>query len=144
MVKKIILLCVTICFFSCSDDNGNNDVLPSVNINETINLDLPQYIELQVPGSWAYAPGGIKGIKGLIIYNINGTQYKAYERSCPHLSPSSCSQMVIENSIKMVCPCDNSKFNILNGSPLTDRINNAAREYLVTPINGNTLRITNF
>lgn len=141
MIKKVFLLCVTTCFFNCFDDTGNNDVLPFIAVNETINLNLPQYIDLQVPGAWAYSTGGINGI---IVYNINGTKYKAYERSCPHIAPSTCSQMVIENNIKMICPCDDSEFNILNGSPLTSGVSNAAREYLVTNVSGTVLRITNF
>ncbi len=141
MIKKLALLCITICFFSCFEDTGNNDVLPFVSVNESINLNLPQYIDLQVPGAWVYTAGGINGI---IVYNINNTQYKAYERSCPHLAPSSCSQMVVQDNIKMVCTCDDSEFNILNGAPLTEGITNFAREYLVTNVDGAVLRITNF
>ncbi len=127
---------------NCVDNKQNNDVLPYVSVNETIDLNLPAYINLNIPGGTAYASGGLKG---LIIYNINGTQFKAFERAAPHLPiSSSCSQMVVQNSIKMVCPCDDSEFNILNGQPLTDGIDEFAREYLVTNLNGTILRITNF
>ena len=102
---------------------------------------MPQYLNLQVPGGWAYTTGGIKGI---IIYNVNGTTFKAFERSCPHLSPSNCTQMTIEDSIKMKCPCDDSEFNILNGASLTQGITHSAREYLVTRTSSSTLRISNF
>ena len=122
-------------------NSQNNDILPIIPVNETINLSLPAYIDLTVPGGWAYAPGGISGI---IVYNINGTQFKAFERSAPHIPSSSCSQMVVENSIRMKCPCDDSEFNILNGAPLTDGVSYSAREYLVTNLNGSVLRITNF
>ena len=126
---------------SCTNNNENNDILPNIPVNETINLSLPSYDNLLVPGGWAYASGGINGI---IVYNINGDQFKAYERSAPHLPSSNCSQMVVENNIRMKCLCDDSEFNILNGAPLTEGISYFAREYLVTNLNGTILQITNF
>ena len=81
-------------------------------VNETINLDLPQFIDLQVPGGWAYTSGGLQG---LIIYN-NGTQFKAFDRSCPGQTISSCSQMIVDPNLRIVCPCDDSEYNILNGN----------------------------
>ncbi|MDP2089097.1 MAG: Rieske 2Fe-2S domain-containing protein [Flavobacteriaceae bacterium] len=125
---------------NCESDDQNN-LLPYVLVNETINLSNPEFINIQVSGGWAYANGGIKGI---VIYNVNGNSFKAYERSCPHLLPSACSRMTVEQSFKLKCPCDQSEFNILNGTPLTPNINYVAREYKVTIINANTLKITNF
>ena len=141
-MKKIFLALLTILVFSnCSTENQNNDILPYVQINESVDLSLPEFVNLNVPGGWAYGPGGIKGV---IIYNINGNQFKAFERAAPHLQPSACSQMVVENSLFMRCPCDDSEFQIINGAPRTNGITHAAREYLVTNLNGTVLRITNF
>ncbi|MCF6214227.1 MAG: hypothetical protein L3J45_09415 [Flavobacteriaceae bacterium] len=143
MAKYLILFLTIVTLFSCTNgtpDNNNN--LPNVPVNETINLNLGPFINLQVPGGWAYASGGIKG---LIIYNFNGTEFVAFDRACPHLSPTeSCSQMIVESSIKMVCPCDDTEFNILNGAPLSAGINVGARVYRATLINSTTLSITNF
>ncbi len=141
-MKKFFFAIITIFVLSnCTTDSQNNDILPYVPVNTTIDLTLPESVNLVVPGGWAYVSGGIKGI---IIYNMNGTQFKAYERSAPHLPPSSCSQMVVENGLRMKCQCDDSEFNILNGAPLTSGITYSAREYLVTNLNGTILRITNF
>lgn len=125
---------------ACESDEQNN-ILPRVQVNETLILTNPEFINLQVAGGWSYANGGISG---LIIYNLNGNTFKAWERSCPHLKPSSCTRMTVENSFKMKCPCDQSEFNILNGSPLTAGINYGAREYKAVLINATTLKITNF
>lgn len=141
-MKKLLVLFLALTLYNCVDNKKNDDILPYVQVNETIDLNLPEFINLNVPGGTAYASGGLKG---LIIYNINGTQFKAFERAAPHLPiSSSCSQMVVQNGIKMVCPCDDSEFNILNGQPLTDGVDKFAREYLVTNLNGTVLRITNF
>jgi len=52
--------------------------------------------------------------------------------------------MTVKNSIIMVCSCDGSEFQILDGAPMTDGINIAARQYRTVLIGGNTLQITNF
>ncbi|MGB0881288.1 MAG: hypothetical protein ACPGTO_12090, partial [Polaribacter sp.] len=123
-MKKVFFTFIAILIFSnCTTDSQNNDVLPYVQINQSVDLSLPEFVNLNVPGGWAYGNGGIKGI---IIYNINGTQFKAFERAAPHLQPSSCSQMVVENTIIMKCPCDDSEFQIINGAPRTKGITHSA------------------
>tara|TARA_R110001599_G_scaffold19921_3_gene75871 strand:+ start:13862 stop:14341 length:480 start_codon:yes stop_codon:yes gene_type:complete len=141
MKKLLFALVVILVFSNCTSGSQNNDLLPYIEINEPVDLSLPEFINLNVPGNWAYGPGGIKGI---IIYNLNGRDFKAFERAAPHLQPSACSQMVVENGLRMKTPCDDSEFNILNGAPLTAGITYSAREYLVTNLNGTVLRITNF
>jgi nitrite reductase/ring-hydroxylating ferredoxin subunit len=141
MRKLFFVIIPLLAFSNCTNDSQNNDVLPFVPVNETINLSLPLFVNLAVPGGWAYTSGGVNGI---IVYNLNGTQFKAFERSAPHIPSSSCSQMIVKHSIKMKCPCDDSEFNILNGAPLTSGISYSAREYLVTNLTGSVLRITNF
>lgn len=140
-MKKILILCFGLLFFNCTSNGVDNDCFPFINVGETVNLDLPQFIDLQVPGGWAYANGGHQG---LIIYNINGVQFKAYDRLCPGQNISSCSQMIVDSNLRILCQCDDSEFNILNGSPLTQGVTCFAKEYLVENLNGSLLRITNF
>ncbi len=141
-MKKIFIFFALIFIFSCSDDDDlRNDILPNVPVNETIHLLNPEFINLQVPGGWAYANGGIKGI---IIYRSGGNTYIAFERSAPHLNPQSCSKMTVKNGIKMVCSCDDSEFQLINGAPMTDGVNYAARQYRVDVLGNSTLHITNY
>lgn len=140
-MKKILVLVILTVFLGCSNNDNNNDCVPFINVNETINLDLPQFIDLQVPGGWAYAPGGHQG---LILYNINGFQFKAFDRICPGQDLNSCSQMNVDASLRIICPCDDSEYNILNGAPLTEGASCFAKEYLVENISDSVLRITNF
>lgn len=44
-MHKLFLLLVLAVFFSC-EKNDTNDLLPDVFVDETINLNLPQYIDL--------------------------------------------------------------------------------------------------
>ena len=125
------------------DENSNdfNDLLPERPVNQTIFLNNPEFIDLQVVGGWAYASGGISG---LVIYHYGIDTFIAFERSAPHLSPQACSKMTVKNNLTMECACDDSVFNILNGAPLTDGVNYAARQYRVLNTGPSTLQITNF
>lgn len=142
MKNLLFSILTSIALISCSNDAQNNDTLPFVQVNKTINLELPEFIKLTTPTGWAYVNG--VGLRGIIVYNINGTDFKAFERAAPHLPLKDCSQMVIENGIRMKCLCDDSEFNILNGASFTEGITESAREYLVTNLNGVVLRISNF
>ena len=137
-----VLFLLIFVLFSCnSDGDEENNILPDVPVNETIFLNNPEFINLQVVGGWAYSQGGINGI---IIYHYSQNNYTAFERSAPHLSPQACSRMTVENGIIMFCECDDSEFNILNGAPLTEGIKYQARQYRVDVVGSNTLQISNF
>ncbi|MEN8124909.1 MAG: hypothetical protein ABFR32_07220 [Bacteroidota bacterium] len=141
-MKKLIFIILFLSLFSCSsNDFDDQSLLPNVPVNETVFLNNPEYINLQVVGGWAYAQGGISGI---IIYHMSTNNYIAFERSAPHFTPQACSKMVVKNSMIMVCSCDDSEFNIINGAPLTDGVKFAARQYRAVLVGNNTLQITNF
>lgn len=142
MKKYLVILALVISFYGCSDDGGiENNILPNIPVNETLFLNNPQYIDLQVVGGWAYANGGISG---LVIYHASSNLYLAFERSAPHLKPSVCSKMTVKNSIVMHCDCDDTEFSLLDGSPMTDGIKYPARQYRTTLLGNNTLQISNF
>ena len=140
MEKAAVLLAIVL-FFNCTESEKANECFPFISVNETVNLDLPQFINLQIPGGWAYAAGGYRG---LVVYNLNGFQFKAYDRLCPGENISSCSQMIVNSNLRILCQCNNNEFNILNGAPLTADVACFAKEYLVENLNGSILRITNF
>jgi len=139
-MKKLIFLLFIISFISC-EENEVQDVLPDVKVNVTISLNLPQYLELQTPSGWAYTNGGIKGI---IVQNIGigNPPYKAFERACPNYDCNS--PMTFDGSLRMTCPCDQSEYSIIDGSPQTKGNLHFAREYKVNVVNNSTLNITNF
>ncbi len=137
----VIILCTAFIFGCSSDDIGNNDLLPNITVNETLFLNNPEFINLQVIGGWAYARGGIAGI---IVYRTGSNHFIAFERSAPHIKPSSCSKMTVENGIIMNCACDDAQFSILDGSPMTEGVKYSARQYRAFLSSDNTLQITNF
>ncbi|MGB5244764.1 MAG: hypothetical protein WBN28_14450 [Lutimonas sp.] len=142
ITRKVFFGFLFLMMVACSDSNDDpNQILPNIPVNETVFLNNPEYINLQVVGGWAYTNGGISGI---VVYRSGINNFVAFERSAPHLEPQACSVMVVRNSIIMQCSCDKSEFSILDGGPLTDGINVAARQYRTELQGGNVLRITNY
>ncbi|WP_298368516.1 hypothetical protein [uncultured Lutibacter sp.] len=139
IMRNFLFIFLVIFLISC-EKNETNDILPDVNFNVVINLNLPQYIDLQTPSGWTYATGAIQGI---VIQNtgIGNPPYKAFERACPNYDCSN--PMTFDGSLKMKCSCDNSEYSIFDGSPQTSGNIHFAREYRVTK-NGSSLNITNF
>ena len=52
-MKRLLILLFTVTFLGCSRDNNINNCnfLLDVNVNVAVNLNLPQFSTLQVPGS---------------------------------------------------------------------------------------------
>jgi len=135
-----IFLIIVLVFTSC-EKNDSLDILPDKSVNVTLNLDLPQYINLLTPTGWTYTNGGLNGI---VIQNsgIGNPPYKAFDRACPN---NDCqTPMNFDGSLKLKCSCDESEYSILDGSPQTSGNSNYAREYRVILINSKTINITNF
>ncbi|WP_096687175.1 Rieske (2Fe-2S) protein [Ichthyobacterium seriolicida] len=105
-------------------------ILPHVSVDETLWLNNPSNIDLQIIG-------GIKtidaGIKGIIIYRSSKDVFFAYEQSCPHIYPKRCSKMIInQDSFIAKCDCDNSTFWLLTGEPLTGNPTVGLKKYEVS------------
>lgn len=139
-MRKFLLLFLLTSFFSC-EKNNTNDILPTIDVNVVLDLNLPEYVNLKIPSNWAYVNGGLKGI---IIQNtgIGNPNYKAFERACPN---NDCATpMNFDGSLKLKCSCDNSEYSIIDGSPQTAGNSHFAREYKVNQVNESTLIITNY
>jgi len=141
MVKKLFFILISIVLVVSCKEPEYNDLLPNVTVNFTVNMNLPQYSDLQIPGTYKESPSNI-GVKGIIIYNFNNT-YKAFDLACPHLAVSSCSKMEFDGSLFLKCLCDDTTFSIYDGSPQSNGASNWAREYKVQVLGGNRLQITN-
>ncbi len=139
-MKQLFFLLFILAFLSC-DDTQYNDLLPDRVVDVTINLSLPIYVDLQIPGGWSETPITPEyGFKGIFLINRNSS-YVAFERACPHLTITACSRMSFDG-LFFKCPCDNSTFSSLDGS--SSDVPYQAREYHVQVINASTLRITNY
>lgn len=141
-MRKLLFICLFISLFSC-EKNETIDLLPTVNVDVTINLNLPEYSDLQILGTSQYITSGNNGIQGIWIKNNGGTPaYKAFERACPN---NDCNTpMTFDGSLKLKCSCDDSEYSIIDGAPQTSGNSQYAREYRVLQLNASTLKITNY
>lgn len=119
-------LFISVALLSCKSDDGgtvnnNNPFLnpPPVTIN--LNLNLPEYNPLRFPGNSVLVNN--RGIKGIVVYNVNNNLYTAFDRTDPNHVPSSCSQMDIEG-IVATCPCASengtNSYDIVTGQHQND------------------------
>jgi len=139
-MKNILLFCLLISFISC-EKNDTEDLLPDVPVDVYVNLNLPQFINLQAASGWVTTNDGIKGV---FIQNIGvgSPPFKAFELACPNYDCNSA--MSFDGSLKFKCSCDKSEYSVIDGSPQTDGNSQFAREYRVVQLSTSTLKITNY
>ena len=143
-MKKLLfsaLLCVFL--VSCSKSNVNNSncrFLLNVGVSTSVNLNLPQYSQLQFPSNAAYIPNVGNG--GIIVINI-GTGFMAWDAADPNHTQSSCSVLTIDG-VNGVCGCpDENTYSLFTGQPLENpSLRCGLRNYFVEQ-SGSQLLISN-
>lgn len=144
---KIVLsiAIVSMLSFSCKNDDdftGNNPNLINPLVNISLNLSLPEYDALKFPGG-SVLLNPPQGIRGVVVYNINNTEYSAFELSDPNHTPNSCSRMEIDGIIA-TCPCttDDNEYNIVTGQNMVDQNLFPMLRYRAVR-NGNVISVSN-
>lgn len=143
-MKQAIYFLITIIILSCSGDDNSNDencnFLLNIAVNETVNLSLPQYSQLQFPNNPVYIPNTGNG--GIIVNNV-GSSFVAFDAADPNHTPSACSVLSIDG-ILGVCGCpDENEYNLLNGLPENNSDLRCSLKAYRVENNGNTLIIFN-
>jgi hypothetical protein len=139
LMKKSFFLVVSILIFACADNTQVGNCLPNIAMSVSTDLNNPSNINTQTPGGFTILIGGEKGI---LLFNINGSTFVAFDLICPNKDCSS--PMTFDNGLTLKCACDESEYSVhLGGSPQTNGSNCPAREYRVLK-NGSSIRITNF
>lgn len=106
----------------------------------SINLNLPEYINLKMEGNYMYLNDG--GVRGIILYHSGNSNYMAYERNCSFQPNSACATVEVHvSTLYMFCPCCNSNFDLATGFPTGGIAWRPLRKY-ATSLNGSTLTIT--
>lgn len=135
--KRLTFLIILL-FCACEDDN--NSGIPLVDTNITISINDPAYLKLKTIGGWEYITGGSRGI---IVYRLSNTEFKAYDRHCTFQPSSTCALVSVDpNNITASDNCCGSTFSLINGSVTSPPALSPLKEY-TTSFNGSVLRITN-
>ena len=108
-MKLVFYILSTLFFFSTC--NTKDDYIQEVYVNINIDLNLPEYSNLQVSGNSIFIEGGVEGI---IIYHGVGNDYKVYDRNCSYEPSLSCSKIDSVASGIAYCGCCSSAFLLSN------------------------------
>ncbi len=141
-MNRLLFLLLFIFVLTACEKNTNNDVLPQVDVDTTVDLNLPSYQDLNTPTGYAIHASNKVGVNGILILNTGSSPtYKAFDLACPNFDCTK--RLLFKGGLTLICACDGEKYSILTGAPQTEGYKHFAREYRVRK-NGNILRITNF
>ena len=139
MKKLTYILTISILVFSC---NSKEDYIQNVYVDEYVNLNLPEYSELNTSGGAIFTEGGVEGI---IIYHGVGDDYKVYDRNCSYEPSLSCSVIDSVNSGIAFCGCCTSAFLISNtGESINAPALLSLKTYNWSLDDNNVMRIHNY
>lgn len=121
---------------ACRD---NNNVVPLVDVDFSININEPAFFELTNITGWIYVTGGSRGI---LIYRNNIDQFTAYDRHSPFEVENACRVDVLEDDFTVQDPCSDSSWALLDGTILSGPTTWPLKQYN-TQFNGSILRVFN-
>ncbi len=143
-MRSLFLIFLFVLLTNCSGDSVNNPnckFLLDIGVNVTVNMNLPQYSQLQFAGNSVYIANYGNG--GIIVASLGNNQYFAWDASDPNHTPSSCSALEI-SGLEGICGCaDHNKYSLVNGQPLENASLQCALKNYRIEQNGNTLLISN-
>ncbi|MGY5355376.1 hypothetical protein [Wenyingzhuangia sp. IMCC45467] len=143
LIKKAVLFSFFFTLTACVKSNFNqqNTLVPNVNVNTYVN---PNYISLV--GQFTIANG--HGYQGIIVFNIDGNNFRAFDLGCPYTNPSECNiPMQVDQATGEMscagCTNDDITFTQYQTGVIIDEKEYYLREYNAY-LEGGVVRITNF
>ena len=142
-MKQLLFLCIIICtFLTCSDSDSdpNCNFLFDTKVAHELNMNLPQYNDLNFISNSVYVPNIGNG--GVIVTN-SGTGFLGWDAADPNHTYSLCSILSIEG-LEASCSCpDENKYSLITGQSIKTQLTCALKTYRVEQ-NGGSLLITSF
>lgn len=142
MRKIFLYLLLILPFLGCSGDDElrQNPYLQDITFTARFDLNLPEYNNLKFPGNHFVTTN--YGLKGIVIYNLNNSQYLAFELTDPNHVPQSCSLLSVDG-LEASCNCDDGNvYNIVNGQPVAGEGQYPLKPYRAV-LRGNVLEVSN-
>lgn len=137
-IKQALII---LCALSLSDcrKQSNEHTIPAVSVNIEIDVNLPQYNDLNFIGGCVYLKGGYNGI---IAYRQTLEIINAYERQAPYKVADGCKVMVDSVNISVLDTCSGSEWLLYDGQITKGPAASSLRQYQ-TYFDGLHLSITN-
>jgi hypothetical protein len=136
-VRTLLIFCFGVLLLSSKCNNQNQNPVPFVPVDVTIDIQLPSYSNLQGVGGWTYLNGGSRGI---IVYRKGIDEFVAFDRHSPADISGTCPLPLYpdsQNFLQLKDSCNNAVFSLYDGSPVSNSIY-GLRQY-ATQFNGNNL-----
>jgi hypothetical protein len=134
------LLCFVLLSSSCVKNNQNP--VPSIPFDITIDVYLPSYNQLQGVGGWTYVNGGSRGI---IVYRRSLNEFIAFDRHSPADAAGTCFLPLFpdtNNFLQLNDTCNSATFSLYDGSAISGS-QFGLRQYATQFDGSNLLRIYN-
>ncbi len=124
IIRFLLIFTVLVSFTSCGKDTNK---VPGAYVNFSINLNDPEYQELNAPGGYVMVHGGVNGI---LLYRADVDNFKAYDRTCTYdVYTEGCRVSNKANHSYVECNCCGSQFWIFSGSVYKGPAQQSLREY---------------
>lgn len=135
-----------VCCFILASCSSNSEVdenckfLLDINVQETINLSLPQYSQLPFAGNSVYIPNA--GNAGIIVAST-GFSFYAWDAADPNQAPSACS-VLVPSGLSATSSCENKNtYSLVTGEPTTNPDLRCSLKFYRIERNGDNLLIFN-
>jgi nitrite reductase/ring-hydroxylating ferredoxin subunit len=136
----LFTLIISVILFSCKENTEENPV-PSAYVNFSLYLNDPEYQELKIPGNFVFVRSGSVNV---VIYRISNDEFVAFDRMCTYEAKETCLVVSDSSSAIVKCSCCNSKFILVDGTPLANQSAvHSLRPYNVTYDGGDYIHVSN-
>jgi len=140
IMKRFYYIFILTLLFATGCSKDGNENIPLVNVNLFLNINNPEFIDLNAPGGWTYYIGGSRG---LIVYRETNSSFKVYDRHCTFDVTNSCALVSVEvSNITAKDDCCGSQFLITDGSVTKNPATLPLKQYQTT-FDGSVLHVFN-
>lgn len=143
IMKALKILFVALLITSCSGDSvgSNCNFLPNVTVDAVINLNLPQFNDLNFTSGVVRLSG--QGNAGVYLIRANNQTILAWDGADPAQPLASCSTMTLDGTeVSSSCAGDNV-YSLFTGAPVSGPTNCTLKPYRITPIGDNVFQLSN-
>ncbi len=137
-VNGIIFLMIVFGALSC--DKTDNERVPNVYVNFTVDINSGQYTDLQLIGGWIYVTGGYRGI---ILHRSSMEEIVALDRTSTYKPETLGNQVFVEtNNLIAADTVGGMRYLLLDGSVVEGPVSTPLKKYRTT-FNGSVLYVYN-
>ena len=140
-IQNIFILLIIFLISGCKKNTNQNPV-PNIPFDITINIDFPSYSSLIGVGGWTYVSGGSRGI---IVYRKSTDSFVAFDRHSPKDPEGICTKPLTPDSsnfLQLIDICSAAKFSLYDGSAISNS-EFGLRQFQTVWNGTNSLRIYN-